>query len=232
MTSRQTDQADLTDQNAEGKNKNKRKSAGKEILSTLEKKAAGIKREKVGLASPSPTPTRVSARKGTLAAIPELYGYTLGEEVERYETVELDSDSTSSVVAAVFAVGGDFGGKGKGKEDSADGSDDGSRFLGETMREGWQEMAAFCGKLTDAEERRTVGFLLSVVSNICRIEPTQVIQLCCRLWDDCAAVGIDKIEMEGREVCSLADDCKIMKSELDDERQEVGDLEEDVTELR
>ena len=37
--------------------------------------------------------------------------------------------------------------------------------------------------------------------------------------------------MEAREVCSLADDNKIMKSELDDNRQEVGDLEEDVKEL-
>ena len=53
-----------------GKNKNKRKSAGGEVLSTPEKKAAVIKREKVGLVTPSPTPTPVAARKGTLAAIP------------------------------------------------------------------------------------------------------------------------------------------------------------------
>ena len=59
-----------------GKNKNNRKSAGKEILSTPEKKAAEINRKKVGLATPSPTPTPVAARKGTLAAIPELYGFT------------------------------------------------------------------------------------------------------------------------------------------------------------
>ena len=59
-----------------GKNKNKRKSAGGEVLSTPEKKAAGIKREKVGLATPSPTPTPVAARRGTLAAIPELFNFT------------------------------------------------------------------------------------------------------------------------------------------------------------
>ena len=45
-------------------------------------------------------------------------------------------------------------------------------------------------------------------------------------------MGIDKIEMEAREVCSFADSHDIMKSELDDKRQEVGDLEEDVKELR
>ena len=217
-----------------GRNKNKRKSAGGEVLSTPEKKAAGIKREKVGLATPSPTPTPVAARKGTLAAIPELFDFTLGGGVEGYETVESgsDSDSTSGVVSAIFTVGGGSGGKGKEKEDSDDGSDDGSRFLGETMREGWQEMAALCGKMTDAEEGRMVGFLLSVVSNVCRMEPTQVVRLCCGLGDDCAAVGMDKVELEAREVCSFADSHDIMKSELDDKRQEVGDLEEDVKELK
>ena len=217
-----------------GKNKNKRKIASGEVLSTLEKKATGIKREKVGLATPSPNPTLVVARKGTLAAIPELFDFTLGDDVEGYETVESDSDSdsTSSVVSAIFPVGGDFGRKGKEKEDSDDESDDGSRFLGETMTEGWQEMAALCGKMTDAEEGRMVGFLLSVVSKVCRMEPTQVVQLCCRLGDDCVAVGMDKVEMEAREVCSFADSHDIMRSERDDKRQEVGDLEENVKELR
>ena len=109
---------------------------------------------------------------------------------------------------------------------------DRSRFLGETTREGWQEMAALCRKMMDAEEGYTVGFLLSVVSNVCRMEPTQVVWLCSWLGDDYVAVGMDKIEMEAREVCSLADDYEIMKSELDDKRQEVGDLEEDVKELK
>ena len=65
-----------------GKNKHKTRSAGKEIPSTLEKKAAGIKREKVCWATHSPTSTPLAARKGTLAAIPELHGFPLGEEVE------------------------------------------------------------------------------------------------------------------------------------------------------
>ena len=142
-----------------------------------------------------------------------------------------DSDSTSSVVSAVFAVSGDSERKGKEKADSFEGSDEGSRFLGETMREGWREMAALCGKMTDAEEGRMVGFLRSVVSNVCRMEPTEVVWLCCGLWDDCVAVGMDKIEMEAREVCSFADSHDITKSELDDKQQEVGDLEEDVKEL-
>ena len=60
---------------------------GGEILSTPEKKAARIKTEKVGWATPSPTPTLVAARKGTLAAIPELFDFTLGGDVEGYETV-------------------------------------------------------------------------------------------------------------------------------------------------
>ena len=54
----------------------------------------------------------------------------------------------------------------------------------------------------------------------------------CELGYDCVAVGMDKIEMEAREVCSLADNYDIMKSELDDKRQEVEDLEEDVKELK
>ena len=78
--------------------------------------------------------------------------------------------------------------------------------------------------MTDAEEGRMVGFLLSVVSNVCRMELTKVVRLCCGLGDDCVAVGMDKIEMQAREVCSLADDYEIMKSELNDKRQEVGDL--------
>ena len=217
-----------------GKNKNKRKSAGGEVLSTPEQKAAGINREKVGLATFSPTPTPVAARKGTLAAIPELFNFTLGGDVEGYETVESDSDSasTSSVVSPIFPVGGDSGGKGKEKEDSDNGSDDGSRFLGETMKEVWQAMAALCGKMTDAEEGHMVGFLLSVVSNVCRMEPTQVVRLCCGLRDDCVAVGMDKIEMKVREVCLFADSHDVMKRELDDNRQEVRDSEEEVKELR
>ena len=56
------------------------------------------------------------------------------EEVEGYETVESDweSDSTSSVVSVVFPAGGDSGRKGKEREES----DDGSRFLRETMSDG------------------------------------------------------------------------------------------------
>ena len=207
---------------------------GGELLSTLEKNATGIKREKVALATPSPTPTPVAARKGTLAAISKLYGFTLGEEVEGYDTVESDSDSgsTSSVVSANFAIGGASGGKGKEKEDIDDGSDDESRFWGQTMREGWQEMATLYGKMTDAEEGRMVGFLLSVVLNVCRMQPTQVVRLCCGLGDNCVAVGMDKIEIEARELYSLADDYEIMKSELDDKRQEMGDLQEDMKELK
>ena len=161
-----------------GNTKNKRKSAGGEVLSTPEKKAAGIKREKVGLANPSPTPTPVAARKGTLAAIPELFDFTLGGDVEGYETVRSDSDLVlaSSVISAVYAVGRDFGSKGKEKEDSDAGSYDGSRVWKYTMREGWQEMAELCGKITDAEEGNMFGFLLSVVSNVCRMEPTQVVR--------------------------------------------------------
>ena len=154
--------------------------------------------------------------------------------MEGYETVESDSDSdlTLSVVSAIFVVGGNSGRKGKERQGSDSGSDDESRVLGETMREGWQEMVALCGKMTDDEEGRMVGFLLSVVSNVCRMEPTQVVRLCCGLGDDCVAVGMDMIEMEAREVCSLADDYDIMKSELDIKRQEAGDLEEDVKKLR
>ena len=115
-----------------GKNKNKRESAGWEVLSTPEKKAAGIRREKVGLATPSPTLTLVAAKKRTLAAIPELFDFTLCGDVEGYETVEsdLDSDSTLSAVSAIFTVGGDSGRKGQEKDDSDNESDDGSRFWG------------------------------------------------------------------------------------------------------
>ena len=93
-------------------------------------------------------------------------------------------------------------------------------------------MVAWYGKMTDAEEGHMVGFLLSVVSNVCRMEPTQGVWLCCELGDDCVAVVTDKIEMEAREVCSLGDDYEIIKSEPDDKRQEVGDWEEDMKELK
>ena len=93
-------------------------------------------------------------------------------------------------------------------------------------------MVALCGKMTDAEKGCMVGFLLLVVSNVCRIQPTQVVRLCCGLGDHCVAVGMDMIDMEVREGCSFANSHDIMKSELDDKRQEVGDLEEDVKELK
>ena len=134
----------------------------------------------------------MAAGTGTLAAIFELYGFNLGRDIEGYETVESDLylDLTSSVVSAIFAVSGDSERKGKAKEDSDDGSDDGSRFLWATIREGWQEMAVLFGEITDVEEGRLVGFLLLVVSNVCRIEPTQVVRLCCGLGDECIAIGM------------------------------------------
>ena len=68
------------------------------------------------------------------------------------------------------------------------------------MREEWQEMAALGREMTEAEEGCMGGFLLSVVANLCRMEPAQVVWLCCALWDDCVAVGMDRIETKAREV--------------------------------
>ena len=112
-----------------------------------------------------------------------------------------DSDSTSSVISGIFAVGGASGGKGKEQEDIDNRSADGSRFSGETIREAWQEIATLFRKMTDAEEGRMVGFFLSVVSNVCRMESTQVIWFSCGLGVDFVAVGMDKIEIKAREVC-------------------------------
>ena len=64
------------------------------------------------------------------------------------------------------------------------------------------------------------------------MEPTQGVRLCCGLKDECVDVGMDKIEMQVREVCSFADSHDIMKSELDDKRQEVGDLQDNLKELK
>ena len=77
-----------------------------------------------------------------------------------------------------------------------------------------------------------VGFLLSVVSNIYRMEPTQILHSCCGLGEDCVTVGMEKIERQAMDVCSFADKYDLAKSELDDKRQEVGDLEEEVKELK
>ena len=117
---------------------NKRNRVGNEILSTPDKKTAGTKREQVGLATASPIPIPMAARKGTLAGIPKFYVITLGVEVEGYENAvsDSDSDSTSSIVFEVFPVGRDVGTKGMEKKDPDGGSDDRSRFLLAIMREG------------------------------------------------------------------------------------------------
>ena len=39
-------------------------------------------------------------------------------------------------------------------------------------------MVEVCDKITDIELGYTIGFLLLVVSNVCRMEPTQVVWLC------------------------------------------------------
>ena len=124
---------------------------------------------KSGLVTPFPTPTPVAAGKSTLAAIPELYCFTLCGDVEGYETVESNSNSnsTSRIVSAMFAVSGGSGRKKKEKEDSNDKSDDESRFLGENLREGRQEMAKLCRKMIDAKQGAWFGsyyrwFLTSV----------------------------------------------------------------------
>ena len=52
-------------------------------------------------------------------------------------------------------------------------------------------MAVFFEEITDAEEGRLVGFLVMVVLNVCRMEPTQVVQLCCGLGDECIAIGMN-----------------------------------------
>ena len=77
-----------------------------------------------------------------------------------------------------------------------------------------------------------VGFLLLVVSNVCRMELTQVVWLSCGLGEDCVVVGMDKIEGEAMDVCSLSDEYNNVKRELDIKRQEVGDLEKEVKALK
>lgn len=120
-----------------GKNKNRRKSAGKEIFSTHEKKTARIKRDKVGLPTPSGTSTPLADRKVTLAVIPELYNFTLGGEAQGYATEESDSISVlaSSLATVIFAVSGGSEGKGKEKEDLGVGRYEGSPVWEDTMRE-------------------------------------------------------------------------------------------------
>ena len=95
----------------------------------------------------------------------------------------------------IFAVGRYFGGKGKEKEGSEECNDNRSCFLGNTIREGWQEIEALCSKIADAEEGRMCGFILSSVSNVCRAKPTQVVRLCCGIQEDYVAVVIHKIDM-------------------------------------
>ena len=69
-------------------------------------------------------------------------------------------------------VGGNSGRKGKENERTDNGSHEELRFCGETMMEVWQEMAALYVEMIHVYEGCMVGFLLSVVSNICRMEPT------------------------------------------------------------
>ena len=63
--------ANLTNK-LKGQNTNKRINVSEEVHSILKKKAVENKREKVGLTTPSPTPTPVAPRYGTLPAIPEI----------------------------------------------------------------------------------------------------------------------------------------------------------------
>ena len=93
-------------------------------------------------------------------------------------------------------------------------------------------MADWCGKITNSEDGCMVGFLLSVMFNICSLEPTQMIQVCCWLGEDCVAAGMDNFDREAIDICSFADEYYIAKNELDDKRQEVEHLEEEVKELK
>ena len=96
----------------------------------------------MGLLTTSPTPTLVADRKMNLAAIPELYNFILGGGVVGYATEESDSDwdSAAIVATAIFAIGGNSGGKGKEKEDNDVRSYDGSRVWEDSMKEESQDM--------------------------------------------------------------------------------------------
>lgn len=87
---------------------NQGKCEGKEILSTHGKKVAAIKRETVGLLTPSPAPTPVADRRVTMAVIPQLYNFTLCGEVKGYATEQSDSDldSITRRVTQIVAAGG------------------------------------------------------------------------------------------------------------------------------
>ena len=81
-----------------------------------------------------------------------------------------------SVATAIFNIGGDYKRKEKKKEDSDGGCYHGSRVWEDTMREACQKMAQLYAMINDAEERSMVRFLLSVVSNVCRMEPTPIVR--------------------------------------------------------
>ena len=72
----------------------------------------------------------------TLAAIPELYNFTLSYGVEGYATTVADSDSdmASSVATVIFAVAGDSDGKEREKDGSDGGSYNRSRVWQDTIR--------------------------------------------------------------------------------------------------
>lgn len=77
-----------------------------------------------------------------------------------------------------------------------------------------------------------VGFLLLVVSNMCRIEPTQIVCLCCGLGKNIVTIGMDTIEQEAMHVHSLADNYNIVKIELVDKWHDGWNLEGEVGELK
>ena len=132
-----------------------------------------------------------------LASSYRLWHFIKGRDIKGYALEGLDSNSNSnlSIATAIFTAGGDSGGNGKEKEGSGESSEDGLHLLVETMMEGWQELAASFGKMTDDKEGCMVVFLLSMVSNNYRMEPTQVVWLGYGLSNDCVAVRLDKIEI-------------------------------------
>lgn len=111
-----------------GRNRNKKRNVSRKVISTPEIKAAQIKREKVGLATRSPTPSPMAARKGDLLAILELWNFKCGGDGKGYATEgsDLISDLDLSVATAFFTIGGNSNEKGKAEEGSEEGRDDGS----------------------------------------------------------------------------------------------------------
>lgn len=233
------------------RNENKRKSVAEGMLSTPEKKAVGIKRERMdegtsagagagvgGLAAPSPSPTpapkRTAAVGGTtldpgVRGVPLMVGTISGSAWASESASDSDSDSVGGAI--IMAPVGEPVHSKKDWVDCCDSDVRESRYWEDSIKSNYVGMTKLYAGITGDQEARMTGFLLEIMSNLVGKKPSDIVRLLCGVGEKDADEGMKEIEDTVRQVWWQSEHGGELNDEIAYQQRQVGRVKEELRDL-